>query len=87
MQHRFINNITTSFERLLIDVVFTTLLHRRDIVERRRDVKTATIQRRYDVVCLLGYILKVYQLESLSYSLSVYFQTFNERIRFLGDFL
>ena len=33
---------------------FATLLQRRDMVERRRNVKTITLQRRYDVVCLLG---------------------------------
>ena len=33
---------------------FATLLQRRAMVERRRDVKKITLQRRYDVVCLLG---------------------------------
>ena len=46
--------------RLLIDVFFatflqsTSFLERRDIVERRRDLKTNTLQRRHKVVCLLG---------------------------------
>ena len=53
LQRRFSNNITTLRRRLLIDVFFATLLQRRDIVERR-DLKTTTIQRRHDVVCLLG---------------------------------
>ena len=48
LQRRFINNITTSLGRLLIDVVFTAFLQRHDIVERRRDMKTTVIQRRYD---------------------------------------
>ena len=42
------------FRRLLIEVFFATLLQRRDMVERRRDLKTTTLQRRHDVVCLLG---------------------------------
>ena len=41
------------YRRSLIDVFFATLLQR-DMVERLRDVKTITLQRRYDVVCLLG---------------------------------
>ena len=44
----------TLYRRLLIDVFFATLLQRRDMVERRRDVKTIMLQCRYDVVCLLG---------------------------------
>ena len=44
----------TLYRRLLIDVFFATLLQRRDMVERCRDVKTIMLQRRYDVVCLLG---------------------------------
>ena len=44
------------YSRLLIDVFFATLLQHRDMVERRRDLKAITLQRRYDVVCLLGYI-------------------------------
>ena len=46
--------------RLLIDVFFatflqsTSFLERRDMVERRRDLKTTTLQRRHKVVCLLG---------------------------------
>ena len=39
--------------RLLIDVFFATLL-RRHMVERRCDVKLVTLQRRRDVVCVLG---------------------------------
>ena len=42
------------FRRLLIEVFFATLLQRRDMVERRRDLKTTTLQRRHGVVCLLG---------------------------------
>ena len=41
------------YRRLSIDVFFATLLQRRGMVERRRDVKTITLQRLYDVVCLL----------------------------------
>ena len=46
--------------RLLIDVFFatflqsTSFLERRDMVERRRDLKATTLQRRHKVVCLLG---------------------------------
>ena len=40
--------------RLLIDVFFATLLQRRHMVERRCDVKIVTLQRRRDVVCVLG---------------------------------
>ena len=54
LQHRFSNNITTLCRRLLIDVFFATLLRRCDMVERRREIKTTTLQRRQDVVCLLG---------------------------------
>ena len=50
LQHRFSNNIMTLRRRLLVDVVFATLL-------QRRDLKTTTLQRRHDVVCLLGYIV------------------------------
>ena len=45
--------------RLLIDVFFatflqsTSFLERRDMVERRRDLKATTLQRRHKVVCLL----------------------------------
>ena len=39
LQRHFNNNITTLYRRLLIDVFFATLLQRRDIVERRRDLK------------------------------------------------
>ena len=42
-----------SFNRLF----FATLLQRRDMVERRRDVKTITLQRRHDVGCLLSEVL------------------------------
>ena len=55
LQRHFSNNITTLCRRLIIDVFFTTLLQRRDMVERRRDLKTTTLQRRNDFVCLLGY--------------------------------
>ena len=44
----------TLYRRLLIDVFFATLLQRCDMVERRRDVKTTTIQRRNNVMYLLG---------------------------------
>ena len=54
LQRRFSNNITTLRRRLLIDVLFATLLQRRDMVERRRNLKATTLQRRHDVVCLLG---------------------------------
>ena len=54
LKRRFSNNIATLYRRLLIDVFFATSLERRDMMERRRDVKTITLQRRYDVVCLLG---------------------------------
>ena len=54
LQRRFSNNITTLCRRLLIDVFFATLLQRRDMVERRRDLKITTLQHRHDVVCLLG---------------------------------
>ena len=57
LQHRFSNNITTLCRRLLIDVFFATLLQRRHMMERRRDLKTTTLQRRHDVVCLLGHIV------------------------------
>ena len=30
------------------------LLQRRDMVERCRDLRTTSLQRRHDVVCLLG---------------------------------
>ena len=44
---------------LLIDVFCATLLQRCDMVTKLfllRDVKTITLQRRHDVVCLLGWI-------------------------------
>ena len=44
----------TLYKRLLVDAFFATLLQHRDMVERRRDVKAITLQRRYDVACLLG---------------------------------
>ena len=56
------NNITTLYRRLLIDVFFATLLQRRDMVERRRDVKTITLQCHYDVVSLLGIYKKFIKL-------------------------
>ena len=49
LQRRFSSNITTLCRRLL-------LLQRRDMVKRRRDFKTTTLQCRYDVVCLLVYM-------------------------------
>ena len=54
LQRHFSNNITTLCRRLLIDVFFATLLQRRDMVERRRDLKTTTLQHRHDGVCLMG---------------------------------
>ena len=50
LQHRLSSNIMTLRRRLLIDVVFATLL-------QRRGLKTTTLQRRHDVVCLLGHIV------------------------------
>ena len=50
LQRRFSNNITTLYRRL-----FTMLLQRRDMVERCRDLKTTTLQRRHDVLCLPGW--------------------------------
>ena len=35
------------------------MLQRRDTVERRRDVKAIKLQRRHDVVCLLGTEIKI----------------------------
>ena len=64
LQRRFINNIATLLERILIDVVFT-LLQRYDMVERCRNVKPTTKQRRYDVLCLLGIGLYVYRFNRL----------------------
>ena len=61
LQPCLINNIRTSFGRPLIDVAFTTLLQRHDMVERRRDVKKATIERRYYVVCLMQLNRTFYQ--------------------------
>ena len=43
LQRRFSNNITTLCRRLLMDVFFATLLQRRDMVERRRDIKQLII--------------------------------------------
>ena len=54
LQRHFSNNITTLCRRLLIDVFFATLLQSRDMVERRRDFKTTTLQRCHNVACLLG---------------------------------
>ena len=56
LQRRFINNITISLGRLLITVVFTTFVQPH-MMKRRRDVKATAIQRRYNVVCLLGIIM------------------------------
>ena len=36
--------MTTSLARLLIDVVFTTLVQRHDMVKQRHNVKTTSIQ-------------------------------------------
>ena len=55
LQRHFSNDVTTLYRRLLIDVFFATLLQRCDMVERRRDLKTTTLQLRHDVVCLPGY--------------------------------
>ena len=46
--------ITTLYRRLLIDVLFATLLQRRDMVEHCHDVKAITLHCHHDVVCLLG---------------------------------
>ena len=54
LQHRFSNNITTLRRRLLIAVFFAKLLQRCDMVERGCNLKTATLQCRLDVVCLMG---------------------------------
>ena len=54
LQRRFSNNITTLRRCLLIAVFFAKLLQRCDMVERGRNLKTATLQRRHDVVCLMG---------------------------------
>ena len=47
------------YRSLLIDNLFATLLQLRDVVEQRRDVKTITLQRCYDVVCLLGSLFEI----------------------------
>ena len=54
LQCRFINNITTSILRHLIDVVFAALLQRQDMVEWLRNVKATVIQCRHDIACLAG---------------------------------
>ena len=54
LQRHFRNNITTLCSCLLIDVFFATLLQRRDMEERRRDLKATALQRRHKVACLLG---------------------------------
>ena len=46
--------------RFLIDVFFETLLQRRDMVERRRNLKKMTLQCRYDAVCLPGYYIVLF---------------------------
>ena len=53
LQRHFSSNITTLCRRLLIDVFFAMLSQRRDMVERRGDLKTTTLQCRHDVMCLL----------------------------------
>ena len=53
LQRHFSNNITTLCRRLLIDVFFAMLLQRRDMVERRRDLKATALQHRHDVASLL----------------------------------
>ena len=55
LQRHFSSNTATLCRRLLIDVFFAKLLQRRDMVERRRVLKTTTLQRRQYVACLLGY--------------------------------
>ena len=57
LQRRFSNNITKLYKSLLINVFFATLLQRPDMVERRRDVKTITVQCHYNVVLLTGRVL------------------------------
>ena len=51
IQRRNYNQITTFCRCLLNDLFFETLL-KRDMVERPNDLKTTTLQRRHDVVCL-----------------------------------
>ena len=53
LQRRFSKNITTLCRRLLSNV-FLAMLLRRDMVERRRDLRTTSLQSSKDVVCLLG---------------------------------
>ena len=69
LQRRFSNNITTLCRHLLIDIFFATLLKRRDMVERRRDLKTTTLQRRHDVVCLLGSLVGFFNIRIIYTSL------------------
>ena len=57
LQRRFSNNITKLYKSLLINVFFATLLQRPDMVERRRDVKTITVQCHYNVVLPTGRVL------------------------------
>ena len=47
-------NITTSLGCVLVDVVFTMFLQHHYMVEQCRILKTTVIQRRYNVVFLLG---------------------------------
>ena len=61
-QRRHYSVVTTSLSNVALtspyscdgNVFFATLLQRRDMVERRLDLKTTTLQRRHNVVCLLG---------------------------------
>ena len=53
LQRCFRNNITTLYVPPSFGVFFAPLLQRCDMVEGRHDLKTITVQCRYDVVCLL----------------------------------
>ena len=64
LQRRFSDNITTLCRHLLIEVFLATMLQRRDTVERRRDVKAIKLQRRHDVVCLLGTKIKIVRYQN-----------------------
>ena len=50
LQRHFSNKITT----LCNDVLFATLLQRRDMVEQRHNLKITTLQRCLEVACLLS---------------------------------
>ena len=54
LQRHFSNKITTLCRRRLFDVLFATLLQRRDMVEQRHNLKITTLQRCLEVACLLS---------------------------------